>query len=129
MAQDKKQHIDLNRSRTDNIGRVTTARLALVTGKHYNGGLDAAARVEWVGDHFVTRTMSIGGADNLGDFYVTLARTERTVKATQKAIDRLHDQTFTPEVIAEVTARANAWYDAQDAAKAAKAAKPETVHA
>jgi hypothetical protein len=122
MAQDKKQLIDLGLTRVDNTGRTTHGRIRLETGKHYNGGLVSDVHGEWVGDHFVTHAMSIGGPDALGDFAEVLHRTARDVKATQKSIDTQHARVFTSEVVEAVTRRALAHYAAQDAAKAAKLA-------
>lgn len=132
MAQDKTLHIELGRTRPDYGNRTKTAQLTLETRKHYNGGLVSSARVDWVGLNSVSHAFSIGGPDNSGDFSKDLSRSERTVKATQKAIDTQHARVFTPEVINEMVTQAKEYYDRQDAAraeKAAAAAKRETVHA
>lgn len=123
MAEDREIKIDLNRTRTEGIHdqRVTVGRLDLKTRKAYAGGIDCVAKVVWVGENFVTHAMSIGGEECEGDFYKTIERTARNVRATQKTIDTMHARVFTPEAIEQITTLAQAWYDAQDAAKAAKA--------
>lgn len=109
MASKQTQDINLNLTRNEwgkPDGKLQSAVLTIETDKHYNGGLDATATVFWFGDHSRSHAFGLGGG---GDFSKTLA-VNKTARATQKAIDTLHAQTFTPEVIASLTAEAIAYY-------------------
>ena len=107
MANDKTQHILLDYlDRTDHTGRKTTGRLTLETGKDCKGGLSASYFVEHVGGHFATHAF---GAGLRGDIRKTIIRNP-TARATQKAIDTLHAQTFTPVAIASIEATVREYY-------------------
>ncbi len=108
MATDREQDIDLGLTRNEynDPTRPRRAVLTISTGKHYYG-LGAEARVYWVGNHFRSCAMSLGASG--GDYSRTLAKVPNG-RATQKAIDTLHAQTFTPETIASLTAEALAYY-------------------
>lgn len=126
MATDRKESIALNITRTDYSKRETTAHLSFETSKHSNG-IVSRADVSWHGNGFKTHAFGLA-SDGSGDWSRRLLE-DRTKRGTQANIDRQHAAVFTPEKRAELEAEARAWYDAQDAAKAAKAAKLETVHA
>ncbi len=53
--------------------------------------------------------ITLGGSEG-GDYEKRLKVSERTVKATQKAIDRQHAEVFTPEVVAQLSGYAKLHY-------------------
>ena len=110
MANDQKQNIELGITRLEwgDSQRPQRAVLEISTSKHYYG-LGSEAKVYWHGQHSRSNMMSIGSGGG-GDFSKTVARADRTVKATQKNIDKLHATAFTPEVIAELVEAAKAHY-------------------
>lgn len=107
MATDRKQDIDLGLTRNEwgDATRPQTCVLEISTGKHYYG-LGAQAQVYWLRPQSRSCALGLGGG---GDFSKTLAKVLGR-RATQKAIDTLHAQTFTPETIAALTAEALAYY-------------------
>lgn len=105
MATKQTQNIDLGLTRNEN-NRPARGILTLETSKAYRGGVESDAKVMWHGTGFRVHAFGLGGG---GDFSKTLAR-NTTAKATQKAIDTLHAQTFTPETIAALTAEVLAYY-------------------
>ncbi len=106
MATDREQDIELGIERTENT-RPQRAVLTINTRKASRGGLRSSASVCWVGDDFKTHAFSYGGG---GDFSKELRVSDRSVKATQKAIDKQHAEVFTPEIIAALTETAKAYY-------------------
>lgn len=106
MATKQTQDIDLGLTRNDYSNRPTRAVLTIETDKAYRTGIDSDAKVQWHGAGFRTHAFGLGGG---GDFSKTIAK-NLTARATQKAIDTLHAQTFTPETIAALTAEALAYY-------------------
>ena len=120
MANDRRQEIELGLQKQEYRHDPTSIRhamLELLTTKG-SRGLYSAATVSWAG----------GGCRSFeiyGDFRETLARNPNA-RATQKAIDDLHAGTCTPEVIADVTSRAKAFY-AEKAGVTASATEPEAV--
>ena len=109
MATDKKQFVPLPElDHTDRAGRATKGRLMLETGKGYNGGLQCDATVHHVGNGFATHAFGLGSG---GDFSEKVAL-NKTARATQKAIDTLHDQTFTQDAIDGILQRVKQWYAA-----------------
>jgi hypothetical protein len=109
MADSRTIKIDLGLSRVQ-YGETATARMELETRKHSYGGIASTATVYWVGNHMKQHAFSLGGGG--GDFEAEVA-TNRTAKATQKAIDRQHAEAFTPQRIAELTEAAKAHYAQQ----------------
>ncbi len=112
MATERSLDIDLGIRRLEggDSGRVQRGVLEIETRKYYNGGLISSASVYWVGDHSRQQLMGIGS--NEGDYSKRLLTSDRTVKATQKAIDRQHAEVFTPEVVARLTGYAKLHYSA-----------------
>lgn len=101
------QHIPLDYlDRKYNTGCKTTGRLTLETGKDCKGGLFASYKVEHVGGGFATHAFGMGDG---GDIRKTIVRNP-TARVTQKAIDTLHAQTFTPEAIAAIEATVREYY-------------------
>jgi hypothetical protein len=105
-----KQEIELglNRLEYDDPGRPFRAVLVLETDKHYNGGVESNATVFWVGSHSRQHAFGLAGG---GDFRKSIQR-DKTLRATQKAIERQHATAFTPEAIEELTRAAIAHYGA-----------------
>jgi hypothetical protein len=80
--------------------------IALETDKSYRGGVDATAQVGWEDNRgFRKIAMGIGGG---GDF----SKTYRLIPgaATQKKIDTLHAEVFTPEMIESIKAAVRTYY-------------------
>ena len=112
MADEKRDAIELGITRLEygDPTRPQRAVLELSTGKHYDGGLSSRASVYWHGDYSRSQLIGIGSSE--GDYSRRPARTDKAVRATQKAIDRQHAEAFTPEVVATITAEAKAHYAA-----------------
>ncbi len=110
MANDQKQDINLGIRRFEygDPARPFDAVLTIKTTKHYDGGLASTATVFWTGLHARQHMFGIGTAG--GDFDKGLRLSARTVKATQRAIDRQHAEVFTPEVIARLKQDAREHY-------------------
>lgn len=101
MAQDRKIVINLGTERED-MGRKQVAHLTLETSKgHRPRTVASTASVSWHGDGFRTHEL-------FGDFTKTVAAAPGV--ATQAAIDRLHNATFTPEAIETLKAEVTAFY-------------------
>lgn len=112
MAEKKEQKIELGFTRLEygDPARPQRAVLELSTDKHYDGGLVSRASVYWHSDHSRSQLIALGGSG--GDYSHRPSRTDRSVRATQKAIDKLHADVFTPDVIQMLTAEAKAHYAA-----------------
>ncbi len=110
MSAAQKQDIDLAIKRLEygEADRPQHAVLTIETSKHYNGGLISDATVYWVGAHSRQNTMALHGDG--GDYRKRLFNSARTVKATQRAIDRQHAEVFTPEVVAGLVQAAHEHY-------------------
>ena len=110
MATSQKQEIELNITRLEygDAARPQRAVLEIETRKYYNGGLISSASVYWVGQSSRSQCIALGGDG--GDWSKKLRVSDRTVKATQKAIDRQHAEVFTPEVVAQLAVYAKAHY-------------------
>ena len=67
------------------------------------------AIVYWIGDQCKSHAFGIGRPGD-GDYSKTVRQSERTVKATQKAIDTQHAAVFTSDVVAALVAEAKAHY-------------------
>ena len=110
---------ELNRTKGDN--RLTTGECVLVleTDKAYRGGVDASGRVHWreFGSGFITTVL-------FQDYAKTYVA--RPGIATQKAIDRLHAEIFTPERIEQIKAEVVAFYQALSVKQAQEAARYAT---
>jgi hypothetical protein len=115
MAEKRTIKVDLGLNRPDH-GTTRTAILELETSKGYSGGVESDATVFWYGNGGRQHAFALGGGG--GDFTAKL-HYDRTAKATQKAIDRQHDQVFTPQKIAELTEAAKAHYANQEKQSAA----------
>lgn len=109
MATDQKIEIDLGLTRLEynDPARPRKAVLTICTSKHYNGGLESDATVYWVGAHSRQHAFGLAGG---GDFKKTLLRSDRSVKATQRNIDKQHAEIFTPEVVESLTQTAKEYY-------------------
>jgi hypothetical protein len=111
MAQKRVIRIDLpelDRSKDDPRKHLTTGkcRLTLETDKAYSGGVDCTAQVSWIDERgFGTMALGIGGG---GDF----SRTYTKIKgpATQKKIDTLHADVFTPDFIESIKSEVRTYY-------------------
>lgn len=115
MAEDRKTHVYLPELDNQSInGEATKGRLTLETGKSYKGGIESSFKVCHVGKNFTSHAFGLGSG--LGDFSGKILRVVGI--ATQKKIDAQHAQVFTPEVIADITAKALAYYAAKAAKKA-----------
>jgi hypothetical protein len=102
---------------TNDDGTHRVAKLELTTEKAYSGGIESKAYVFWHGTN--SRQHAFGLCrDGSGDFAMTITKTDRTVRATQKAIDTQHAAVFTTERIAKLSALATAHYLAQGLQKA-----------
>lgn len=119
MAKDQEQDIELGIVRFEygDQARPRRAVLTINTGKSYNGGLSSTCTVFWVGGH--SRQTAMGLGSGLGDFSKRMYMSERTVKATQKAIDKQHAEVFTPEVLAGLTQAAKDHYKAEEVSREA----------
>ena len=106
MAQDRETIIDLGLERRDFQDRTERAELRLTTRKPYSGGLQSSARVDWVGNGWRSHALGFGAG---GDFSGTVL-TNKTARATQKAIDTQHATAFPPAVVEELTLTAKAYY-------------------
>lgn len=99
---------ELDRSKDDPRKWLTTGkcRLTLETDKAYSGGVDCTAQVSWIDERgFSTMALGLGGG---GDFSRTYAKVKGA--ATQKRIDTLHADTFTPEFIDSIKAEVRTYY-------------------
>jgi len=106
MATKQTQEIELGLTRNEYNDPTRTFRAVLeIETDKWTGEIRATAKVMWHGHHSRQHAYGLGGG---GDFSKTLAKSP--ARATQKAIDTLHAQTFTPEVIAALTAEALDWY-------------------
>ncbi len=112
MSQKQMQDIELGIVRLEygDAARPQRAVLTIETSKYYNGGLISDATVYWVGRNCRSNMITLGGTDSEGDYGERLKVSERTVKATQKAIDRQHAEVFTPEVVAQLMGYAKLHY-------------------
>jgi hypothetical protein len=111
MADDRKQDIELGLTRPSTTYEdERRAVLTIDTGKSYNGGIRSTATVFWCNGRSRSHAFGIGNTAS-GDWSKQLKQTERTVKATQKAIDRQHAEVFTAEVIADLAAKAKTYYE------------------
>ncbi len=112
MSQKQTQDIELGIVRLEygDSARPQRAVLTIETSKYYNGGLISDAHVYWVGNSCRSNMMSIGGDDSVGDYSKRLNVSPRTVKATQKAIDKQHAEVFTAEAVAGLVQGANEHY-------------------
>ncbi len=112
MSQKQMQDIELGIVRLEygDAARPQRAVLTIETRKHYNGGLISDAHVYWVGNSCRSNMMSIGGDDSVGDYSKRLSVSPRTVKATQRAIDKQHADVFTTFAIAGLVEAAKAHY-------------------
>lgn len=80
--------------------------LHLETDKAYNGGVDATAQVGWADNRgFRQIALGIGGG---GDFSRTYAKVKGA--ATQKRIDTMHADVFTPDFIESIKAEVRTYY-------------------
>ncbi len=104
MAIKKVTEIDLKISRPDFMGRDECAILELETDKASRGGVESTATVFWVQFHSRSHAFGLGAPG--GDYSRVCAKLPGA--ATQKRIDTLHAETFTPELIAEITEQARA---------------------
>lgn len=113
MAENKTQEIELGITRLEygDPERPQRAVLELQTAKHYDGGLASRASVYWHGKHTRSHAMGVGNSKT-GDYSRRPTRTDKAVRATQKAIDRRHAEIFTPEVVETIIAEAKAHYAA-----------------
>lgn len=109
MSADKKQDIDLGITRFEygEMERPQRAVLTISTGKGFNGGLRSCVTVFWLSPGSRSTMLGLGGG---GDFSKTVKVSDRTVRATQKAIDTQHAEVFTPEAIEELKQAATAHY-------------------
>lgn len=112
MADEKRDTIELGITRLEygDHARPQRAVLELSTGKHYDGGLVSRASVYWHSDHSRSQLIALG--DSGGDYSHGPSRTDRSVRATQKAIDKLHADVFTTDVVQMLIAEAKAHYAA-----------------
>lgn len=107
MATKQTQDIDLGLTRNEygDTGRPQHAFLTIATDKGYRG-ITSDAQVMWHGAHSRQHAFGLGGG---GDFSKVIT-VNKTARATQRVIDSQHGLTFTPEVIAALTAEALAYY-------------------
>lgn len=111
MATQQTQDIDLDMNRLEYEDDPTSRRhavLTLTTRKYYGGGIISDAIVYWDNGRSRQHRVSLGG--NGSDYDKRLHLSEKTVKATQRNIDRQHTEIFTPEVVAILTQSAKAHY-------------------
>jgi hypothetical protein len=95
-------------------GKPRRCRLTLETDKAYSGGVDCTAQVGWMDSQGFTQiALGIGGG---GDFSKTYVKIKGI--ATQKRIDTLHAQTFTPELIEQIKDEVRAYYAAKETPEA-----------
>lgn len=118
----QKQDIDLGITRFEygEESRHQRAVLEIETHKYYNGGLISAATVYWVGQHSRQNMISLGNDassnDASSDYGKRLKISERTVRATQRNINKQHLEVFTPQVIEDLTRAAKERYASRVAA-------------
>lgn len=112
MANAQVQKIELGFTRLEygDPARPQRAVLEVSTDKHFDGGLVCRASVYWYGEHSKSQLISLSGTS--GDYSRRPIRTDRNVRATQKAIDNRHAEIFTPELVEAMTAEAKAHYAA-----------------
>jgi hypothetical protein len=109
---------ELDRSKGQDALTSGKCRLTLETDKAYNGGVDCTAQVSWIDERgFASHVLGIGGG---GDFSRTYAKVKGI--ATQKRIDTMHAQTFTPEFIESIKAEVRSFYALEAAKRASEAA-------
>ena len=97
MAQEPKQIIPIPALNIEE----GAAQLTLTTDKYFNGQIVSAAHIYFAKNGMITFELA-------GDFRKVLLRTRE--RATQKALDTQHANTFTPEVIEALKAEALAFY-------------------
>lgn len=112
MANKQRQDIDLGILRYEygDESRKQNAVITIETGKYYNGGLISDATVYWVGNNCRQNLITFG--ESGGDYGKRLKISDKTVKATQKAIDKQHAEVFTPETVAGLVEAAKLHYAA-----------------
>ena len=110
MANKQTQDIDLGITRLEygDAARPQRGVLTICTGKYYNSGLISDATVYWVGNHSRQNCVSLG--TDGGDYGKRLKVSEKTVKATQRNIDKQHAEVFTVTTIADLTEAAKLHY-------------------
>ena len=105
--------IDLGITRSSFANKTEVATLILTTFIPSDGGIRSSAMVMWLTDR-----SSIHFAGKGGDFTRRMA-SNPNVRATVQALDQQHNQVFTPEAVAELTADAKDYYEVLSSAKAA----------
>lgn len=112
MATKQTQDIDLGIVRYEHgdSTRPQRAVLTIETDKAYNGGIESDAKVMWHGDRVRVRSHMFGIGKKGGDFSKTILRSDKTVRATQSAINRQHGCVFSRPVVDQLTADAKAHY-------------------
>lgn len=109
MAKLESVDIELGITRLEygDAARPQRAVLTLSTRKYSRGGLISDATVYWVSQHSRQCMISFAGD---GDFTKRLLVTDRTVKATQKNLDKCSKGAFLLEVVVMLVDAAKAHY-------------------